>query len=96
MDWVSFKVPVAEGATQGVPLPVAEAIVRVSVGDVTWAPVAVGNAREIVRLDQKRPTQVRPFAEVREFIRHQLEAEALQKAANAFIASEVKGASIQR
>lgn len=96
MAWMSFKLPVEEGKTQGLPLPVAQAITQLPVGGVTPSAIAVGNARVIVKLDAKRPTQVPAFDQAKDTIRQQLQALALEKAAAQFSSGLIKGASIQQ
>ncbi|CAM2191703.1 Peptidyl-prolyl cis-trans isomerase [Paraburkholderia kururiensis] len=96
LPWVSFKTPVTEGKTQGLPLPVAQAITQLPVGGVTPDSIPVGNVRLIVKLDAKRPTQIPAFDAVKETIRKQLEALALEKAAADFTAGLLKGATVQQ
>ncbi|ACC76318.1 peptidylprolyl isomerase [Paraburkholderia caribensis] len=96
LPWVSFKAPAAEGKTSGLPLPVAQALTQLPVGGVTPEPVIVGNARVIVKLDAKRPTQVPKFDQVKDTIRQQLQALALEKASAQFTAGLLKNATIQQ
>jgi peptidyl-prolyl cis-trans isomerase C len=96
MAWMSFKTPVTEGQTQGLPLAVAQAITQLPAGAVTPAPIPLGNARVIVKLDQKRPTQVPSFGQAQPTIRQQLQALAMAKASAAFIGPMIKAASIQQ
>jgi parvulin-like peptidyl-prolyl isomerase len=96
MPWMTFRLPVAEGKTQGVPVPVAEAISRLEVGAVTQEPVVVDNLRVIVRLDAKRATQVPAFDEVKEDIRRQLHAVALNKARADVVGSLMQSAIIRK
>ncbi|CAM2198103.1 protein of unknown function [Paraburkholderia kururiensis] len=53
-----------------------------------------GNAHFIVKIDAKRPTQVPAFDAVKDSIRRQLEALALEKAAADFTAGLPKGATV--
>ncbi|KWA08211.1 hypothetical protein WT37_26525 [Burkholderia territorii] len=55
VPWVSFKVPLQEGQTMGVPLPIATAILEMKPGEVLVTPVTIGNTRVILRLDEVRP-----------------------------------------
>src|SRR5471032_1055118 len=96
LAWMSFKTPVTEGQTQGLPLAVAQAITQLPAGAVTPAPIPLGNARVIVKLDQKRPTQVPSFEQAQPTIRQQLQALAMEKASAAFIGPMIKAASIQQ
>jgi parvulin-like peptidyl-prolyl isomerase len=96
LPWVSFKTPVMEGKTSGLPLQVAQALSNLPVGGVTPEPVSVGNARVIVKLDAKRPTQVPTFDQTRAAIRQQLQVLALQKASAQFTTDLFKNATIQQ
>jgi peptidyl-prolyl cis-trans isomerase C len=96
LAWMSFKTPVTEGQTQGLPLAVAQAITQLPAGAVTPVPIPLGNARVIVKLDQKRPTQVPSFEQAQPIIRQQLQALAMEKASAAFIGPMIKAASIQQ
>ncbi|MBB5406867.1 parvulin-like peptidyl-prolyl isomerase [Paraburkholderia sp. HC6.4b] len=96
LPWVSFKTPLTEGNTQGLPLPVAQAITQLPAGGVTPAAIPAGNARVIVKLEAKRPTQVPAFDQAKETIRQQLQALALEKAAAQFTGSLMKNATIQQ
>ncbi|MBP0595641.1 peptidyl-prolyl cis-trans isomerase [Paraburkholderia sp. LEh10] len=96
LPWVSFRTPVAEGKTNGLPLAVAQAITQLPVGGVTPESIPVGNARFIVKLDAKRPTQVPSFEQVKDTIRQQLQALALEQAAADFTAGLMKHATIQQ
>ncbi|MEW9584024.1 peptidyl-prolyl cis-trans isomerase [Paraburkholderia sp. DGU8] len=96
LPWVSFKTPVTEGKTNGLPLAVAQAITQLPVGGVSPEAIAVGNARFIVKLDAKRPTQVPAFDQAKDTIRQQLQALAVEKAATQFTAGLMKGAAIQQ
>ncbi|MFJ1256612.1 peptidylprolyl isomerase [Cupriavidus sp. CuC1] len=96
MPWVSFKTPVSEGKTQGVPLAVAQAATRLSAGGVTPAPVVVDNVRVIVKLDAKRATQVPTFDQMKGAIRQQLQVLALKNASAGFIGAQMQRATIQQ
>ncbi|MDR6412598.1 peptidylprolyl isomerase [Paraburkholderia terricola] len=100
LPWVSFKSPLTEGNTQGLPLAVAQAITRLPAGGVTPAAIATGEAgnamRVIVKVDAKRPTQVPSFDQAKDTIRQQLQALALEKAAAQFTGELMKHATIQQ
>ncbi|QCP55025.1 peptidyl-prolyl cis-trans isomerase [Trinickia violacea] len=100
LPWVSFKTPMTEGKTQGLPLAVAQAITQLPVGGVLPQSIALGSdtngPRAIVKVDAKRPTQVPPFDQAQGTIRQQLQALALEKAAAQFSADLLKGATIQQ
>jgi parvulin-like peptidyl-prolyl isomerase len=100
MAWISFKLPFEEGKTQGLPLPVAQAVAQLSAGAVT--PVAIpvtqgsGTLYVIAKLDAKRPTVVPGFDQARDTIRQQLQALAVEKASAQFVAGQLKDATIQQ
>ncbi|NML29636.1 peptidyl-prolyl cis-trans isomerase [Paraburkholderia antibiotica] len=96
LPWVSFKTPVTEGKTSGLPLAVAQAITQLPVGGVSPEAIAVGNVRFIVKLDAKRPTQVPVFDQVKGTIRLQLQMLSAEKAAAEFTAGLMKDATIQQ
>ena len=96
MNWVSFKTPIQQGATQGWPQPVAEAMVKLPQGGLTTAPVQVGDAFWIVKMDQSRATQVPDFETTKPALRQQLEQVALQKATAQVVVDLMKNASIQQ
>ncbi|AMU19152.1 peptidylprolyl isomerase [Burkholderia cenocepacia] len=100
LPWVSFKTPVTDGNTQGLPLSVAQAITQLPVGGVTPQSIALGNdangPRAIVKVDAKRPTQVPSFDAAKATIQQQLQALALEKATANFVGGLMKNASIQQ
>jgi len=96
MAWVSFKTPVTEGKTQGLPVPVAQALTQLPVGGITPTAIVVGNERVIVKLDAKRPTQVPTFDQAQETVRNQLQAIALEKATATFVGAQMKTATVQQ
>lgn len=80
MEWLSFKVPVQEGKTQNLPLPIAQAMASLPPGAVTPAPVALGERRYLVKVDAVRPTQIPSFDAAAPGIRQALQAQALERA----------------
>ncbi|MDN7180727.1 peptidyl-prolyl cis-trans isomerase [Caballeronia sp. SEWSISQ10-4 2] len=96
VSWVSFKEPVVQGATQNWPLPLAEALVKLPQGAVSSTPVQVGDVFWILRVDQKRPTQVPKYDEIKDVLRSQLQQAALQKATTQVVADLMKNAQIQQ
>ncbi|NTX25727.1 peptidyl-prolyl cis-trans isomerase [Burkholderia pyrrocinia] len=96
LAWVSFKTPAVDGQTAGLPLAVAQALVALPVGAVTPDSISIGNARAIVKLDAKRPTQVPAFNAVKTTIQQQLQALALEKAGADFVGGLLKNATIQQ
>ncbi|MCA7954175.1 peptidyl-prolyl cis-trans isomerase [Burkholderia seminalis] len=100
LPWVSFKTPVTDGNTQGLPLAVAQAITQLPAGGVTPQSIALGNdvngPRAIVKVDAKRPTQVPSFDTAKATIQQQLQALALEKATANFVGGLMKNATIQQ
>jgi hypothetical protein len=99
MPWVSFATPAKEGKTNGLPLPIAQALTQLPVGGVTPDSVPMGQAgsavRVIVKLDAKRATQAPAFEQAKSVIRQQLVAAAAEKAAARFSVDILKGAKVQ-
>lgn len=96
LNWVSFKTPITEGQTQGWPQPLAEALVKLPQGAVSSAPVQVGNAFWILRVDQVRPTQIPTFDQSKDSLRKELEQVAMAKATAQVVTDLVKSAHIEQ
>ncbi|AFQ48542.1 PpiC-type peptidyl-prolyl cis-trans isomerase [Burkholderia cepacia GG4] len=100
LPWVSFKTPVVEGKTQGLPLAVAQAIIQLPAGGITPQSIASGNdangPRAIVKVDAKRPTQVPSFDTTKATIQQQLQVLALETATAEFVGGLMKDAKIQQ
>ncbi|KKI34951.1 peptidylprolyl isomerase [Burkholderia vietnamiensis] len=96
LPWVSFKTPVAEGKTAGLPVAITQALEKLPLGAITPESIAIDNARAIVKLDEKRPTRVPAFNQAQATIRQQLEAMALEKASAQFVDGLLKNATIQQ
>lgn len=96
LPWVSFKAPVTEGKTQGLPIALAQAIIQLPVGGITPTPILTADARVIVKLDAKRPTNVPTFDQAKDAIRAQLKTLALEKAAAAFVSGQLQAAAIRQ
>ncbi|CAM2154337.1 PpiC domain-containing protein [Paraburkholderia tropica] len=96
MPWVSFKTPVVDGKTRGVPTDVAQALAQLQVGGVAPQPVKSDDAWVVVKLQDKRPMKVQSYAEVKDEIRRQLKAEALDAAVNQRVQSLASRATIVR
>ncbi|MDR6499026.1 hypothetical protein J2785_002171 [Burkholderia ambifaria] len=94
-QWVGLRTPVTEGQTAGLPVPLAQAITSLQPGTVS-APIRVGNAFAIVKLDEKRPNVVPRFDAVRETLRQQLEAQAQQSALAALVEKLASQATIRQ
>src|SRR5579863_732730 len=96
LNWISFKTPIQPGNTQNWPQPLAEALVKLPQGAVSSAPVQVGDAYWILRVDEKRPTQVPQLDQAQAELRKQLEQIALEKATAQVVGDLVKNAQIQQ
>ncbi|BCM09659.1 peptidylprolyl isomerase (plasmid) [Ralstonia solanacearum] len=94
MDWVSFKVPVEEGKTQNLPLPLAREIAALGTGAASTAPVEVGSQRYIVKVEAARPTQVPGYDMVRPAIRQALEAAELERVTVKVVGGLLKQAKV--
>jgi parvulin-like peptidyl-prolyl isomerase len=96
LNWISFKTPIQPGNTQNWPQPLAEALVKLPQGAMSSAPVQAGEAYWILRVDQKRPTQVPQFSQAKDALRKQLEQIALEKATAQVVTDLMKNAQIQQ
>lgn len=94
MDWISFKVPVQEGQTQNLPLPIAQAIASLPAGAVSAAPIAWNSRSFIVKVDEARPTQVPAYDTVKPGIQQALQAQALERATAALVTQLLTKAKI--
>jgi len=95
LDWVSFKTPVQEGKTQGLPLPIAEAIATLAAGQVTPAPITVNDRHYLIKLDEVRPTQVPDYAKASAPLREMLERRALEQATGELVTRLITKAKIE-
>ncbi|CAH2902662.1 MAG: Peptidyl-prolyl cis-trans isomerase (EC [uncultured Paraburkholderia sp.] len=96
LNWISFKTPIQPGNTQNWPQPLAEALVKLPQGGVSSAPVQVGDTFWILRVDEKRATQIPQYDQIKDTLRKQLEQVALQKATAQVVVDLMKNAKIQQ
>lgn len=96
LNWVSFKTPITAGNTQNWPQPIAEALVKLPKGGVSSEPLQIGEQLWILRVDDKRATQIPKFEESAPLLRKQLEQVAMEKATAQMIGDLVKNARIQQ
>lgn len=96
LNWVSFKTPITAGNTQNWPQPIAEALVKLPKGGVSSEPLQIGEQLWILRVDDKRATQIPKFEESAPLLRKQLEQVAMEKATAQMIGDLVKSARIQQ
>ena len=94
LDWVSFKVPVEDGKSQNLPLPLAREIVVLQPGAISANPVEVGNQRYIVKVDAVRQTQVPAYDTVKPAIRQALETAELERATVQVVGGLLKTARV--
>ncbi|MBV8271830.1 MAG: peptidyl-prolyl cis-trans isomerase [Cupriavidus sp.] len=94
MDWVSFKVPVQEGKTQNLPLPIAQAMASLPEGAISPTPIAWNEHRYLIKVDAVRPTQIPSFDTAAPAIRQALQARALERATLVLVTSLLSKAKI--
>lgn len=95
LPWVNLKQPVAQNETHGLPLPIAKAVVGLSVGEYTPAPVVADNMLVFVKLDAMRAAKVPSFDEARGVIQQQLKTQALRKASSQLAEDLLKHATVE-
>jgi peptidyl-prolyl cis-trans isomerase C len=94
MPWVSFRLPLTEGNTHGVPMPLAQAITSLEPGATLPQPLKAGDGWVVVRLESKRPMHVPTYDEAKADIRRELEAEGMQQAFAQQVAQLAREATI--
>jgi len=90
-----LKTPLVDGHTGGLPLALAQQIVSMDSGAVS-APIALGGAYVIVRLDDKQPTVVPTFEQASPVLRRNLEVAAQTHASSALIKRLTAQATIEQ
>jgi peptidyl-prolyl cis-trans isomerase C len=95
LDWTSFPQPPVEGRTQGLPLPIAQALTALKPGAVS-APIAYQGGVYLVQLDESRPTKVPNYDDVKATLRQALEAQALERATAEFVTRLIGAAKIEQ
>ncbi|MFP3504132.1 peptidyl-prolyl cis-trans isomerase [Burkholderia sp. SIMBA_062] len=93
--WISFKNPVKEGQTQGLPLPLAQALATMQPGQFTSAPVHVGDRFIVARIDERRNTVVPSYAEAGVAMRKAMESKRDDDAFATFIGQLARKAEIR-
>lgn len=94
MPWVSFRLPLTEGNTHGVPMPLAKVITSLAPGETAPQPLRAGDGWLVVRLEGKRPMQVPTFDASKDDIRRQLQGEGMQAAVSQRVAELARAATI--
>lgn len=98
LDWLSFRTPAVEGKTAGLPLPVAQAIAKLSKpapGTLLADPIAGADRYWIIRVDEVRATQVPDYEAVAPGLRRLLETQALERASASLMEGLVASARIE-
>jgi parvulin-like peptidyl-prolyl isomerase len=93
VGWVSFKTPAKEGETQGLPLPIAQAVEKLQKGKSTEA-IEVQGRWWIVRLDDLRPTKVPSYEQAKPQIQRMLATRELERATGELAMQLGKSATI--
>lgn len=93
LDWVNFKTPAKEGQTQGLPLPLAQAIEKLQKGKVS-DPVNVNNQWWLVMLEDTRPARVPTFEQAKPNLMRMMQQREIEKATNDLANGLAKNAKI--
>jgi peptidyl-prolyl cis-trans isomerase C len=93
LEWVSFKTPAKEGQTQGLPLPLAQAVEKMQKGKFS-EPLAVGDRWWIVKLDDVRNTNVAPFEQTKANIMRMLQQREIERVTTELATKLAKDAKI--
>lgn len=96
IHWVSFKTPLLKGRTQGIPLPVARAIVHQPAGSVSAHAIVWNGERYLIKVDRVRPTQIPEFSKVAPRLKRMLEQVELRRATAQLVAGLMKHAKIEQ
>ena len=94
--WFSFKSPATEAHTQELPLPLAQVIPTMKVGDITRVPVRLGDRFVIACLDDRRDTVIPSFADAKAAMRKAMEEKKGDDAFAALIAQLAQKAVIRQ
>ncbi|KVD40530.1 hypothetical protein WI84_07895 [Burkholderia ubonensis] len=94
LPWVTFKTPVSDRQTQGLPVEVARELTRLRPGEYSKKAVAVGQTRVVVKLDAAHPTLAPTYEQARGALRQSLQEQAREDAFNALVSSLEKRAVI--
>jgi parvulin-like peptidyl-prolyl isomerase len=93
LGWVSFKSPAKEGETQGLPLPMAQAVEKMQKGKVS-EPLNIQGGWWIVKLEDTRPTKLPTYEEAKPNIQRMLQAKEVERATGELAARLGKAATI--
>jgi parvulin-like peptidyl-prolyl isomerase len=95
LDWVSFKTPPAAGKTQGIPLAVAQAMIKLKKGMLSADPIEASGRWYIVQMDDIRPAVVPDYESVKPMLRRMLEAREVERAAESLIKDLLAKAKVE-
>ena len=76
VNWLSFPVPPVAGRTNGLPLPLAEAILKLKPGVVSAPILLPENDWALIRLDEERATQIPDYASTRDTLKNAAQIQA--------------------
>jgi parvulin-like peptidyl-prolyl isomerase len=93
LDWISFKSPAKEGETNGLPLPIAQAVEKLQKGKVS-APLETQGRWWIVQLDDTRATKVPAYEQAKAGIQTMLSQRELERATGELFNRLAKSATI--
>ncbi|MCC7546976.1 MAG: peptidyl-prolyl cis-trans isomerase [Burkholderiales bacterium] len=93
LEWVNFKTPAKEGNTQGLPLPLAQAVEKMQKGKVS-EPIAVADRWWIVKLDDVRNANVPPFEQAKANIMRGLQQREVERVTTELATRLAKDAKI--
>jgi parvulin-like peptidyl-prolyl isomerase len=93
LDWVSFKSPAKEGETNGLPLPLAQAVEKLQKGKIS-APLETQGHWWIVKLDDTRATKLPAYEQAKPGIQNMLSQRELERATGELFNRLAKSATI--
>jgi peptidyl-prolyl cis-trans isomerase C len=96
IDWVSFKIPLKEGETQGYPLPLAQVVTQLKLGMVNAEPISWNGRFYLVKVDESRATQIPQYDQVKPALARLLQQKEVERASAAFVAELIKRAKIEQ
>lgn len=85
LDWISFKAPPVAGKTQGIPLPVAQTMIKLKKGMLSADPIEADGRWYVVQMDDVRATVVPDYDSVKPMLRRMLEAREIEHAAESLV-----------
>lgn len=95
LDWVSYRLPVIEGQTQGLPASIATVLATLPEGGISAEPIALEGRFYLIQLDKKRPVKVPEYADAAPAIRRALETQELERATAALMGHLMSAAKVE-